>query len=202
MFNQPILIASNNLDKTIELAKCFKVANVHAQSYQNKLARTTFPKEGTTSYLDNARQKAIFIAEKMPHAYVLGDDSGMIVDAYPDKFGVETSRQLVDYPTDKDKNDYLINLVAGKSRNVTLRTDLVLCSPSHHLYHGFGEFKGTFSDQERGQNGYGFDKILIPQGETHTLAEMPDCKKTPYLHRTKAVHNLLKRAVQNEYEYF
>ncbi|MDV7718994.1 non-canonical purine NTP pyrophosphatase [Pediococcus ethanolidurans] len=202
MFKQPILIASNNLDKTAELIKCFKDFKISAESYQNVITRLHFPNEGTTSYLNNARQKATFIFQKLPDESVLGDDSGMIVAAYPDKFGVQTSRQLSNYPSDADKNHYLINLVNGRSRQVTLRTDLILCVADHRVYHGLGVFEGTFNTTERGNNGYGFDKILIPLGETQTLAEMTDTEKTPYLHRTKAIQNLLEKVAQNEYEHF
>ena len=44
-----------------------------------------------------------------------------------------------------------------------------------------------------GQNGYGFDKILIPDGESRALAELTDAEKFPYLHRTKAVKIFSKR---------
>ncbi|AMV60324.1 Nucleoside 5-triphosphatase RdgB (dHAPTP, dITP, XTP-specific) [Pediococcus damnosus] len=199
MFNRPLIIASNNLDKTAELVACLQEFQVAARSYQDLISRVTFPNEGTTDYVANALTKTRFISGKLPQESVLGDDSGMIISAFPNKFGVQTSRQLVDYPTDTDKNQYLLQLVAGKLRDVELRTDLILQTP-HHIYHGFGVFEGTFSLEERGQNGYGFDRILIPKGETHTLAELESSKKFPYLHRTKAVKNLLKKVANNDYE--
>lgn len=202
MFKRPVVIASNNLDKTGELVLSLKASRIPAESYRAVHKRVQFPKEGTHSYFENARQKALFMAHLLPDDYVLADDTGMMVAAYPDKFGVQTARQLKTYPTDEAKNLYLIKLVAGKSRLVTFRTELVLCTPNHHLYHSVGIFKGTFSTEERGQNGFGFDKILVPLGDTQTLAEKTTAQKLPFLHRTKAVHHLLEKVVKNDYEYF
>jgi len=199
MFNKPVIIASNNLDKTAELIACLQQFQVAAKFYQDLIPRVSFPSEGTTDYVVNARTKAQFISQKLPQEFILGDDSGMILSAFPNRFGVQTSRQLTAYPTDADKNHYLIQLVARKNRNVQLRTDLILQTPQHS-YHGFGVFKGTFSQEERGQNGYGFDKILIPDGESRALAELTDAEKFPYLHRTKAVKNLLEKVANNDYE--
>ncbi|WP_412989616.1 non-canonical purine NTP pyrophosphatase [Pediococcus siamensis] len=200
MFDQPLLIASNNLDKTAELAACLQSFAIAAQSYQTVNPRLAFPSEGTSSYFQNARQKALFIAQKLPKHSILADDSGMLVAAYPQRFGVQTSRQLAAYPGDAAKNQYLIALVAGQDRHVTLRTDLVLWTPNHRLYHSVGVFTGTFSHEERGQNGFGFDKILIPDAQTKTLAEMTTAEKLPFLHRTKAVKNLLEKVAHDQYE--
>ncbi|ESQ89786.1 hypothetical protein ABENE_13670 [Asticcacaulis benevestitus DSM 16100 = ATCC BAA-896] len=53
-----------------------------------------------------------------------------------------------------------------------------------------GEVKGTVSQVSRGANGFGFDSIFIPEGESRTLAEMPDAEKDALSSRRLAIDAL------------
>lgn len=187
------IIASNNKSKTAELIKCFSWLGQTAISYQQLLGRLEFPTEGTTSYVDNATGKAQFIADQLPNEWVVGDDSGMILAAYPDQLGVLTARQLKGkFVTADDLNHVIIDLVTGKSRDVQMRSYLVAIHGATKVL-AEGEFDGQISAQPVGTNGRGFDQILQPEGYFQTLAQLTDEEKMPLLHRTKAIENLLQQ---------
>lgn len=112
------VIASNNSNKTNELIECFNFLGLHAQSYQDFIAPLEFPNEATTTYLDNARGKALFIAKYLPEEWVIADDSGMELQALPDELGVTTARQLKPCQNMNELNDKILALVANKSRIV------------------------------------------------------------------------------------
>ncbi|MCC3237323.1 hypothetical protein LLE95_06665 [Pediococcus acidilactici] len=65
--------AYNNRKKTRELIQIFEWFGQQAISYQSLLGRVDFPKEGTTSYSENALTKANWIAQKLPGKWIVAD---------------------------------------------------------------------------------------------------------------------------------
>lgn len=185
------MIASNNKNKTSELITCFHFLGLRARSYQELTNILAFPPEGTQTYLVNARNKARFVAQYLPDQWVVADDSGMKLMAWPQKLGVTTARQLEPYQDNDDLNQKILKLVMGKSRIVKMIAQLVLITPDQGEFTGYGEFNGTIASAQRGTNGASFDLILVPQGRTQTLAQLTDQEKMPLLHRTKAILDLI-----------
>jgi XTP/dITP diphosphohydrolase len=60
------------------------------------------------------------------------------------------------------------------------------------LLHATGILEGTLTDAPRGKNGFGYDPIFVPKGESRTLAEMTETEKNAISHRALAVEALLK----------
>ncbi len=56
-----------------------------------------------------------------------------------------------------------------------------------------GEVKGTIALETRGENGFGWDSIFIPDGETRTYGEMQAEEKNAVSHRRRALENLKKQ---------
>lgn len=121
------VIASNNLAKTQELIQIFAYYNFTAISYQKLINKVKFPPEGNKNYEENAKQKAEFIAKRLPQEWVIADDSGMLLAAHPNELGVLTARQLAPYArTEEQLNNRILAMVNGKSRQVQMVTWLVL----------------------------------------------------------------------------
>jgi XTP/dITP diphosphohydrolase len=57
---------------------------------------------------------------------------------------------------------------------------------------GMGEVKGTIADDVRGENGFGWDVIFIPEGHERTYAEMSSSEKNDISHRRQAFEELKK----------
>ena len=52
---------------------------------------------------------------------------------------------------------------------------------------------GRIIDTPRGERGFGYDPIFVPEGEERTVAQMSDDEKNAISHRAKALENLLKK---------
>jgi len=189
---QPFVIASNNHFKTVELIQCFNFCGYQAISYLDLIAKVEFPNEGTDDYGNNALVKARFIAKLLPNELVVADDSGMILEAYPDQFGVTTARELSEYRDLDQLNRHIIKLVDGKSRGVKMLSYLAMVGLAEE-YIGVGQFNGEIAFNEAGNNGSSFDLILKDLNSGKTLAELPDSQKLRLLHRTKAIQNLIEK---------
>ncbi|MCR1863424.1 non-canonical purine NTP pyrophosphatase [Limosilactobacillus reuteri] len=185
------IIATHNIHKIKEIATILNFYHQHGEGYRKKLPQQTFPPESTVSYEGNAKEKALFISQQLPAAKIIADDSGLELPAFPGRYGVQTARELAQEVPNGDLNDYLIHLVDGKSRQFIMKTTIALAINNQVVKIGHGQLKGTIAHAERGVNATGFDRIFIPAGESRTLAEMDLPTRISYLHRARAVKNLL-----------
>ena len=185
------IIATHNIHKIKEIATILNFYHQLGEGYRKKLPQQTFPPESTVSYEGNAKEKALFISQQLPAAKIIADDSGLELPAFPGKYGVQTARELAQEVPNGDLNNYLIHLVDGKSRQFIMKTTIALAINNQVVKIGHGQLKGTIAHAERGVNATGFDRIFIPAGESQTLAEMDQPTRISYLHRARAVKNLL-----------
>lgn len=185
------IIATHNIHKIKEIATILNFYHQHGEGYRKKLPQQTFPPESTVSYEGNAKEKALFISQQLPAAKIIADDSGLELPAFPGRYGVQTARELAQEVPNGDLNNYLIHLVDGKSRQFIMKTTIALAINNQVVKIGHGQLKGTIAHAERGVNATGFDRIFIPAGESRTLAEMDLPTRISYLHRARAVKNLL-----------
>lgn len=186
------VIATHNLAKRQEITQL--LAHYHADGQQelSMVDHLTFPVEGTTSYEENAMQKALFVSRHLPEQNVIADDSGLELLAFPGKFGIETARQLRPYYTSKSvMNNAIIKLVKGHDRRFIMKTVIAWAKNGQLVKIVHGELRGTIAESQRGRNGDGFDRILIPQGTRQTLAEMSLDQWRYYNHRSRAIQALL-----------
>ncbi|WP_076459290.1 non-canonical purine NTP pyrophosphatase [Limosilactobacillus caccae] len=187
------IIATHNQKKGQEI---IDILNYYGQAgvlYTDKIAQVNFPVETTTSYLTNATVKAEFISQRLPSLPVIADDSGLELAAYPHHYGVQTARELrAELPTG-NLNTYLIDLVRDKDRQFTMKTTVVLARGGQLVNVGHGQLEGEIAMSERGNNSTGFDRIFIPTGQEKTLAEMDRAGRFSYLHRARAVKDLLTK---------
>lgn len=185
------IIATHNIHKIKEIATILNFYHQHGEEYRKKLPQQTFPPESTVSYEENAKEKALFISQQLPATKIIADDSGLELLAFPGRYGIQTARELAQEVPNGDLNDYLIHLVDGKSRQFIMKTTIALAVNNQVVKIGHGQLKGTIAHAERGVNAMGFDRIFIPAGESQTLAEMDQPTRISYLHRARAVKNLL-----------
>ena len=185
------IIATHNIHKIKEIATILNFYHQLGEGYRKKLPQQTFPPESTVSYEGNAKEKALFISQQLPAAKIIADDSGLELPAFPGRYGVQTARELAQEVPNGDLNNYLIHLVDGKSRQFIMKTTIALAINNQVVKIGHGQLEGTIAHAERGVNATGFDRIFIPAGESQTLAEMDQPTRISYLHRARAVKNLL-----------
>ncbi len=152
------------------------------------LGATGYPVEDGATYLDNARIKARFGREVGPaDRWMLADDSGIELSALGGAPGVQTARWAEGRHVEKT----LAALAGQSDRRARYVAELVLLAPDGREVRGTGVLEGTIAATPAGNGGFGFDPVLIPCGQTRTVAELGDAWKAEHSHRALAAHDLL-----------
>jgi len=176
-------LASANPNKARELARALAGWDV------GLLEATDFPPETGETYYDNARSKARFGRSRAAaEALVLGEDSGIEVAALGGRPGVESARWADDGVARLLEE---LREVGAGERSARYVCELVCISPSGEELRGRGELPGRIADEPRGSEGFGYDPIFLPEGETRTVAELGNEWKAEHSHRARAARALL-----------
>jgi len=158
-------------------------------------------KEWANTFIGNAylKAKAYYERFKIP---TLADDSGLIVDALFPYPGVYSSRfyQLEvfgkeePYPSEDEANiRKLLKVLKGKeNRSARFVSTIVLYLEEGKMLSAEGEVKGYITDTPKGDGGFGYDPIFVPEGYNKTFAQMTSEEKHKISHRGKALRNLYK----------
>ncbi len=156
----------------------------------------TEPKETEDTFTGNARIKAHFTsrATGLP---ALSDDSGIEVDALGGAPGVHTADWAEtgsgrDFPMAMEKVWRLLEeLGAPEPRVARFRCTLCLAWPDGHDEIFEGKVEGQVVWPMRGDLGFGFDPVFLPDGECETFGEMDQTKKHGMSHRADAFAKLV-----------
>jgi XTP/dITP diphosphohydrolase len=175
-------LASRNPNKARELEQLLPDWTV------TPLGADEYPPEEGASYYANARAKALFGSEQAPGEWVIGEDSGLEVLALGGGPGVRSARSGGDDPV----GWLLATLGDSEERSARYVSELVLVGPSGEELRGTGTLSGRIAHEARGSEGFGFDPIFIPDGETSTVAELGNAWKAEHSHRANAAHALLE----------
>lgn len=183
-----MIFASNNKGKLREIKDIFVDYEIKGLKESN--IDIDVLEDGTTFY-ENASKKAheIYEITKCP---VIADDSGLCLAAFDGWPGVLTHRFLGENKTDHDRNEAIIN----KLNNTNNRKAYVVCNLVYYDGEkelvGVGKLEGTITNEERGDNGFGFDSIfLLNNGKT--LAELSEKEKNLVSARKLAAEDLIKK---------
>ena len=126
------------------------------------------------------------------------DDTGLEVEALNGAPGIYSARYAGGEGHDSEANmKKLLTEMAGKTnRNAQFRTAICLIEKGNkHLFEGI--VKGRIIEAKRGNSGFGYDPVFIPEGYNETFAEMGNAEKNKISHRARAVAALCEY-LQNE----
>ena len=189
-----LVVATGNSHKTAEIAVML------AAHFDEVLDLRAFPdlppaEETGTTFEENAALKALAISGVMPEALVLADDSGIEVDALHLRPGVYSARYAGPGATDADNRRKLIaELEAvgarGKSRTARFRCVLALARAGEILATFDGAVEGILANEEKGDGGFGYDPLFIPEGYCETFGQLPETVKNQFSHRARAMEKL------------
>lgn len=151
------------------------------------LGAVDFPPEDGGTYVDNARIKARHgRAVGRADRWMLADDSGIEVAARGGAPGMLTARWAEGRHVAK-----LLGALDGEAdRRAQYVCELVALSPEGDELVGTGVLRGTIALAAAGNEGFGFDPVFIPDGETRTVAELGDSWKADHSHRALAARSL------------
>jgi len=117
---------------------------------------------------------------------VLGEDSGIEVAALGGAPGIESARWAGDGVA-----RLLAELKDVADRRARYVCELVALSPDGEELRGTGTLEGTIAHAPRGGEGFGYDPVFVPRGETQTVAELGNEWKREHSHRARAAAALL-----------
>jgi XTP/dITP diphosphohydrolase len=147
------------------------------------------PEETGATFLENARLKARFGREHAPPGeWALGEDSGIEVAALGGRPGIESARWAEDGVT-----RLLAELAGAADRRGRYVCELVAISPAGEEVRATGTLEGTIAEARRGDEGFGYDPVFVPAGETRTVAELGNDWKRTYSHRARAAADLARQ---------
>jgi XTP/dITP diphosphohydrolase len=142
-----------------------------------------YPPETGDTFFENACGKAVYGREVGPaDAWMLGEDSGLEVEALGGRPGVETAR----WAQGRHVERILEALAGEQNRRARYVCELVALAPDGGELRGTGTLEGRIAEEARGTQGFGFDPVFVPDGEERTVAELGDEWKSEHSHRARA----------------
>jgi len=148
-----------------------------------------YPPEDGDTYYENARAKAVHGHALAPDGWVLGEDSGVELDALGGGPGVKSSRWAAG--REAERAIEVLEDVEGEARRARYVSELVAISPTGEEFRGTGVLSGRIAEEQRGREGFGFDPVFVPEGEEQTVAELGNDWKMENSHRAQAARALL-----------
>jgi XTP/dITP diphosphohydrolase len=179
-----LLIATKNAHKTQEIRAILGAGwEVDDLTAHPEIAA---PEETGTTFAENAAIKAESASKLFP-GYVLADDSGLEVDALGGAPGVISARYAGPGASDADNRARLLRELRELPSVARFHCAMVVASEGKALGTFHGTVEGKIVDRERGEGGFGYDALFIPEGFEGTFAELPGSTKNQLSHRARAL---------------
>ncbi|HLI93276.1 MAG TPA: non-canonical purine NTP pyrophosphatase, partial [Puia sp.] len=117
--------------------------------------------------------------------------TGLEVNALGGEPGVRSARYAGDNKSDRDNIELLLRRLGDNpDRRARFRTVISLIwNGDYHEFEGICE--GTILQAPAGNNGFGYDPVFVPCGESRSFAQLSLEEKNRYSHRRKAADQLL-----------
>lgn len=171
-----LLLASRNPNKLRELRHALPAWEIELLDMPDE------PVESGATFLENATIKA---RHGRPHAagdaWVAGEDAGIEVAALGGRPGIESARW-----TDDPVGRLLRELEGVEDRRARYVCELVAIGPDGAEVRATGALEGSIAFEARGSEGFGYDPVFVPDGETQTVAELGNAWKAVHSHRARA----------------
>ena len=190
-----IILATSNKGKVKEIQKSFDGFEV--VPFSEVIEPFDIVEDGK-SFKENAiiKAKAVYDALNDKDVIVLSDDSGISVPILGNKPGIKSARYAGDRASAKDNLYKLIDELKkrGIKKTPAFYTAAIALVTKRGIFSVHGWMYGDVIDEARGENGFGYDPMFIPEGFDKTLGELDESIKKELSHRSKALR-LAKRLI-------
>ena len=182
-----LVFATNNAHKLEEIAAILG-EKIELLSLKDIECTADIPETANTLE-GNATQKAEYIYQQYG-LDCFADDTGLEVEALDGAPGVFSARYAGEGHNSEDNMQKLLqNLQGVTNRKAQFRTVICLIwDDKKYLFEGI--CKGEIIEEKRGNAGFGYDPIFVPEGYDQTFAELGNDIKNSISHRAKAVELL------------
>lgn len=192
-----IILATNNPNKVREIKDIIKNTDLEILA-KSEIGQEAFDIEETGTRLEeNALIKAQGLKDIIgPEYIVIADDTGLFVDALNGEPGVYTSSYGGVEHDDVRNNATLLKNLEGVTladRTAKFKTVIAIVEDGREPEFVEGYVEGLIAEEEKGENGFGYDPLFIPKGHDKTFAELDGAYKNSLSHRKRAIENLAKR---------
>jgi XTP/dITP diphosphohydrolase len=186
--NNTLIFASNNVHKIEEMRSIigdrFNVISLIEAGIDIDIPEPHHTIEA------NASEKSTTIF-RLTKQNCFGDDTGLEVDALNGEPGVKSARYAGDEKNFNANVDKLLLKLDGiEDRSAQFKTIISLMwNGEEFLFEGLA--KGKIIHERKGENGFGYDPVFVPDGSEKTFGEMELDEKNLYSHRRKAMDKLI-----------
>lgn len=188
------LIATNNAHKIEEFKKIFDTLNLDLIT-PKELGICCDPDENGTTFEQNAmiKARAFFKLSGLP---TVADDSGLCVDALGGEPGILSAR-YGGFETDKERLDFLLSNMKDKTdRKAHFSCAIACVLDDKNDFTVRADAHGTIIDTPKGEGGFGYDPVFVPDGYDKTYSELSAEVKNSISHRANAL-SLFARRITN-----
>ena len=196
MLTHPVVIATHNAGKLREISAILREVGMEAVGAD--AFNLPEPEETGATFEANAALKAESGLMHVPaHHTVLADDSGLSVDALDGLPGIYSARwagEHKDFAVAMQRIHTELTARGITPEGARARFVCVLALAAHGVstLTFRGEVEGTLTFPARGEKGFGYDPIFMPNGHRLTFAEMDATDKYAISHRTRAFEKLMQ----------
>ena len=194
METRKLVISTGNQNKVKEIAYMLKDMKIEVISKKDIGFGDLEVIEDGNTLEANSILKAKALAEKVDYKYiVMADDSGLFVDKLNGEPGIYSSRYAGEEGNDEKNNKKLLEELKDiplEERNAKFKTVIVLITENKETLVVDGHCKGAIGLTAKGNNGFGYDPLFIPEGFIETFSELGEDIKNQISHRAKALEKL------------
>ena len=187
-----LVVATGNAHKTAEIRRILGdlVSLVEDLSMYPEIGEI---EETGKTFEENASIKALTVSRILgDRAWVLSDDSGLEVDALGGKPGVYSARYAGSGASDAENRAKLLEAIqkidsGEQSFTARFRCVMVLARGAEKISVFDGSVEGGIAETEKGEQGFGYDSIFMPDGYGETFGELSSEVKNKMSHRGRAL---------------
>jgi len=184
-----LLIATRNRGKLKEIKELVDDLPFNIVDLSKFPSIETVEESGDT-FAGNASLKARGYA-RQAGVLTLADDSGLMVDALDGDPGVHSARYAGEGASDRERTEKLLRALADvpqSRRGARFVSVIAIAQHKGEIVHvSVGECQGQIARDPRGDGGFGYDPIFIPEGSTLTFGELAADEKNRISHRAHAL---------------
>ncbi len=188
-----LLVATRNAHKTGEIRAILGTQ----WEVQDLTAYPDWPdvEETGATFRENAALKAVAASARAGATWALADDSGLEVNSLGGAPGVKSARYSGPRATDGSNRQKLLEALRGTEdlgRSARFRCAMALARDGRVEAEFDGSVEGRIIRAERGEGGFGYDALFVPEGCTETFGEMPAEAKNALSHRARALAQVIE----------
>ncbi len=184
-----LIFATNNLNKVREvrslLNEKFKIETLSEAGINIEIP------EPYQTLEENAIEKAV-VVNRMTEKNCFAEDTGLEVMALKGEPGVKSARYAGEERSPEKNIDKLLFELKDKKDRCAMFKTIVCLIMNGQQFLFEGTIKGTIIAERRGDTGFGYDPVFIPEGSIKTFAEMTLPEKNIFSHRKMAIKKLVE----------